>query len=284
MIEGALDRRTYAYRDDLADANLEGKVDAPRFAAGERRQVVAGVTTLRREPRHDAPLDTELLFGEAVTVYDEREGWAWVQAEADRYVGYVSADALTTSISEPTHRVRALRTHLYPAPDIKSPPLELLSMNALVSVEKIDGRFAQLGDGRFATAAHLVRATEFAPDFVTVAEKFLGTPYLWGGRTSIGLDCSALVQLSLNAAGRSCPRDSDMQEALGEKLADPKNLDALERGDLLFWKGHVGMMLDGDRLLHCNAFHMATAIEPVAEAVERIEASESPVTSVRRLS
>lgn len=279
-----LDPRTHAYRGDLAAVSLKGQVDAPEYAKGGRRQVMEGVTALRREPRHDAPLETELLFGEAVTVYDEREGWAWAQAESDCYVGYVSADALGQSAFEPTHRVGALRTFLYPAPDIKSPPLELLSMNALVAVERAEGRFAVLKDGRFAVAAHLAPLGEYEKDFVAVAERFLGTPYLWGGRTSIGLDCSALIQLALQSVGISCPRDTDMQEkSLGEALPDPNDQSAFRRGDLVFWKGHVGVMLDGKCILHANAHHMATAVEPVAEAITRIASAESPVTSVRRL-
>lgn len=284
MKQHTLDRRTHAYRDDLAAAALKGQVDVPNYAEGETFQTVAGAAQLRREPRHDSALETELLFGETVTVYEEREGWAWAQAEGDSYVGYVSSDAFARDVVEPTHRVAALRTHLYPAPDIKAPPIELLSMNARVSVDSVEGRFARLKDGRFAVAAHLAPLGVDAPDFVAVAEMFLGTPYLWGGRTSIGLDCSALVQLSLQAAGILCPRDTDMQEAaLGEALPDPNDLEAFRRGDLIFWKGHMGVMLDATRLLHANATHMATAIEPAAEAIKRIDEAEGPVTSVRRL-
>lgn len=279
-----LDPRTHAYREDLAADSLKGQVDAPEYAKGERRQIMEGVTAMRREPRHDAPLETELLFGEAVIVYDEREGWAWAQAESDSYVGYVSADALAPEVFAPTHRVGVLRTHQYPAPDIKAPPLELLSMNALVAVERAEGRFAVLKDGRFAVAAHLAPLGEYEKDFVAVAERFLGTPYLWGGRTSIGLDCSALVQLALQSAGIPCPRDTDMQETvLGEALSDPKDQSAFRRSDLVFWKGHMGVMLDEVRLLHANAHHMAVAIEPVADAIARIAAAGGPVTSVRRL-
>lgn len=285
MSEKLPDPRLHAYRDDLAADYMKGQVDVPRLAEGKKRQVVAGAAAVRKEPRHDAPLETELLFGEMVTVYDEQEGWAWAQSRIDSYVGYVSEDALSSRVAEPTHRVSALRTHLYPVPDIKTPPLDLLSMNAWVTVDSIEGRFARLRDGRFAIAAHLSAADEHEDDFVAVAERFLGAPYLWGGRTSIGLDCSALTQLSLQATGMACLRDSDMQEkSLGEALPDPQDQGSYRRGDLLFWKGHMGVMLDGERLLHSNAHHMAVAIEPVAEAVARIAAAEGPVTSVRRIS
>ena len=277
------DRRINAYRDDLAAERLRGQVDVANYRQGEIRQLMAAAAPLRRAPRFDARLETEVLHGESVTVYDENEGWAWAQAGQDSYVGYMPGNALGPEITPPTHRVSALCTHLYPAPDIKAPPLDLLSMNARLAVAEEMGHFARLADGRFAIASHLSALGDHAQDFVAVAERFVGAPYLWGGRTSIGLDCSALVQLSLQAAGVACPRDADMQEAaLGEPLPDWKSLSVLKRGDLLFWRGHMGVMSDHEHLLHANTFHMAVAVEPVAEAVKRIEASEGPVTSVRR--
>jgi cell wall-associated NlpC family hydrolase len=283
MSDKILDTRVNAYRDDLAAAHLKGQIHVPKYSDGEKHQVIAGSAQLRKAPRFDAPLETEFLFGEAVTVYEVNEGWAWAQSDEDAYVGYVSDEALSKTITQATHRVRALRTHIYPVPDIKAPPLESLSVNARLCVDSIDGRFAKLKDGRFAIATHLVPFDDFASDFVSVAQEFLGTPYLWGGRTSIGLDCSSLIQLSLQASGFECPRDSDMQETvLGEELSDPQDQSVFERGDLLFWKGHVGVMLDETRLLHANAHHMAVTIEPVAGAIARIEASEGQVTSVRR--
>ena len=277
------DRRVNAYRDGLAAEYLRGSVDVPNYAKGETRQVVAAAAPLRAAPRFDAALETEVLHGESVTVYDENEGWAWAQAMRDSYVGYIPCDDLAAKTPEPTHRVSALRTHLYPAPDIKVPPLDLLSMNARVGVAEEMGRFMKLEDGRFAIAAHLVPVSDFAEDFVAIAQEFLGTPYLWGGRTSAGIDCSALVQLSLQAAGIDCPRDTDMQEtALGEALSDPHDQGAYLRGDLIFWKEHMGIMLDDVQLLHASAHHMAVAIEPAGQAISRIEATEGPVSSVRR--
>ncbi|RMF02636.1 MAG: peptidase P60, partial [Alphaproteobacteria bacterium] len=254
MSETRLDRRIHAYREDLAAESLKGAVDAPAYARGQLRQVMDAAAALRRAPRHDAPLDTELLCGERVTVYDENEGWAWVQSERDGYVGYLSSGSLVAPSAEPTHRVSALRTYRYPAPDMKLPPLGLLHLNSRVTLTGRQGRFAQLADGSFVIESHLAGIATAEPDFVAVAERFLAAPYLWGGRTSIGLDCSALVQLALQAAGVPCPRDSDMQEqALGEPLPGPLEEAALRRGDLIFWSGHVGIMRDAETLLHANA-------------------------------
>lgn len=278
------DPRTHAWRADLAAASLADTVDAPRYAPGRKYQVIAGSAPMRHEPRFDARLDTELLCGETVTVYDAAEGWAWAQNDTDSYVGYVPTEALSEQITAATHRVAALRAHIYPAPDIEAPPLDHLHMNARAVVAEPGGRFSRLQDGRFVAAAHMVPVSETVEDFVAVAERFTGTPYLWGGRTSFGLDCSALVQVSLQAAGAAPPRDSDMQEAvLGEALDVATDLSALRRGDLVFWKGHMGVMRDPVNLLHADAHHMAVASEPLQDAVARIAEAKGPVTSIRRL-
>ncbi len=278
------DPRTNAWRADLAAESLRGRIDAPRFVEGRKFQVVSGSAPVRREPRFDARLETEMLLGETLTVYDEDEGWAWAQGHGDSYVGYIPASTLLDEITQTTHRVSALRTHVYPAPDIKAPPLDVLSMNAVLAVAEETGRFAKLRDGRFVIASHIAPVGEAVDDFVAVAERFVGTPYLWGGRTSLGLDCSALIQLSLQAAGIAAPRDSDMQEAeVGDALPDPPDIGALRRGDLIFWEGHMGVMLDPARLLHAGAHHMAVAAEPLVEAVARIGEIRGPVTSIRRL-
>jgi cell wall-associated NlpC family hydrolase len=275
------DPRRHAYRADLAAEELRGTVDAPRYVRGEPRQIAAPCLPLRREPRFDSLLETEALLGEIVTLFDEREGWAWVQLTRDGYVGYMPSEGLTRALSAPTHRIAALRTYIYPEPDGKTPPLCLLSLNALVTVAKPHGRFLELADRGYTFAGHLVPIDRFAGDFVGVAEAFIGTPYLWGGRTSVGLDCSSLVQLALEAAGRSAPRDADMQEAeLGRPL---RKGEKLRRGDLVFWEGHVGIMTSGKDLLHANAFHMAVEHEPYAQAKRRIREASFAVRCVRRL-
>ncbi|HET9935587.1 MAG TPA: NlpC/P60 family protein [Methyloceanibacter sp.] len=275
------DPRRHAYRHDLAAEPLRGRVASRRFVTGEPRQVAAPSLPLRREPRFDATLDTEALRGEIVTVYDESEGWAWVQLSRDGYVGYVPGEGLTRALVAPTHRISALRTYVYPEPDGKTPPLALLSLNAGIATPRKVGKFLALEGGGFVVASHAAPIGTAEPDFVAVAEAFVGTPYLWGGRTSIGTDCSGLVQLALEAAGHASPRDADMQAQELGRVIDPKG--ALRRGDLVFWEGHVGIMTSGKDFLHANAFHMAVAAEPFAQAKRRIKAAGYEVSCVRRL-
>ena len=278
------DKRLTPARADLADERLRGRVEAERYSAGRAMRVVAPSAPLRREPRPDAPLDTEALMGEAVTVYDEDEGWAWCQLQCDGYVGYLPSEALGDA-PEPTHRVAALRTFIYPAPNLKVPPSGFVGLGAAVAVDGVDGDYARLATGSFIFAAHLTPINAHESDFVIVAERLVGTPYLWGGKSSLGLDCSGLIQLSLAAAGILAPRDTDMQQAaLGEPIDITPNLTGLRRGDLIFWKAHVGVMLDAERLLHANGYHMAVAVEPFREAEARIRRKEfGAIVAIKRL-
>jgi cell wall-associated NlpC family hydrolase len=277
------DPRLTPARADLAAKGLEGTVTAARFVEGRAYEVIEPQTALRATPAPDAPLLTEALKGERVTIYDmNAEGWAWGQLAVDDYVGWLSANALAPAGAPTTHKVTALRTFAFPGPSIKLPPLEALPLGARLAIARVDERLAVTRSGAYVPVPHLAPLDFLEPDFVAVAERFLGVPYLWGGKTALGIDCSGLVQVALTAAGRVCPRDSDMQEAaLGVPLANPER--RLQRGDLVFWKGHVAIVRDGNTLIHANAFHMAVAIEPLAEAIARIRATGSEVTSVRRI-
>lgn len=278
------DRRLTPARPDLAAAFLRGAVEAAHYVEGARREIAVGIADMKNAPAPDAPLDTQALRGEIVTVYEDHEGYAWSQLERDGYVGYLPAAALAPVGPVPTHRVAVRRTFVYPGPNMKLPPLAVLSFGACVAVAGHRDAFAILADGGAVFAAHLADVTTRAGDFVAVAESFMGAPYLWGGRTPDGLDCSGLVQTALTAAGIACPRDTDMQErALGQPLDLSGGMPELRRGDLVFWRGHVGIMQDGYRLLHANGFHMLVESEPFAAARERIaKNSFGAITSIRR--
>ena len=281
----AFDPRVTPARADLAAKELEGKAAAARYVAGEVYEVIEPQAPLRGEPSHEAPLLTEALKGERVTIYEKNdEGWAWGQLVADGYVGWLSANALAPPGAPPTHKVAALRTLVFPGPSIKLAPLEALPLGARVAVARREERMAVTQSGGYLPAVHLAPIDVYETDFVAVAERFLGVPYLWGGKTVLGLDCSGLVQIALAACGISCPRDSDMQEeALGSPIAAATDRSDLKRGDLVFWTGHVAIVRDRANFLHANAFHMAVAIEPIGDAIARIRGAGGEITSVRRI-
>ncbi|MEQ8966344.1 MAG: C40 family peptidase [Azospirillaceae bacterium] len=289
-----LDPNLTPARPDLAAAFLRGRVAADRFVDGVRRQAVRGIVPVRGRPSADAPQTTELLFGETCAVFEEREGWAWLQGEADGYVGYASAAALTARVAEPDHAVAALRCFVYPAPDFKRPPQRALALGARVAARGRDGRWVRVAPdegGEGWVVAEALRPLETpAGDPAATAERFLGVPYLWGGRSSLGLDCSGLVQVALVEAGIACPRDTYMQEAAFADRAMAGALDgdvpapgAVARGDLVFFPGHVGVAVDATRMVHANVTRMAVSIDPIAEVAGWTRAAEGRgVTSICR--
>jgi cell wall-associated NlpC family hydrolase len=278
------DPRLTPARPDLAAKYLEGKVKAARFVTGEEFEIVDAIAPLREAPAADAMLLTQALKGERVTIYDRNgEGFAWGQLNGDGYVGWIPDRALAKPAAAPTHKVVALRTLAFPGASIKLPPVETLPMGARIAVAREDGVFAVTREGWYLPRRHVGGIEAMENDFVAVAERFVGTPYLWGGKSSCGIDCSGLVQIALNAAGTGCPRDSDMQQdSLGRALnaAESKKL---QRGDLIFWRGHVAIVRDAHSIVHANAHHMATMIENAHDAIARIKEAGNAVVAIKRL-
>lgn len=272
------DRRFHPVNDHVAHISLKGLVAAPRLVDGTPMRCVVPVADLCARP--GGARDKQMLLGDGFQMLDSRDGWSFGFDLVDGYVGYLRDTALGHH-DPPTHRIRARSSHVYSAPDIKSRELAAVSFFSGLVVDGEQDGFVRLATGGFVPEQHVVALDWRADDPVTVAQAFLGTPYLWGGNSSFGLDCSGLVQLALHAAGRDCARDSDLQVRLGTGIDRDG---ALRRGDLVFWTGHVGMMLDDRHLIHANAHHMSVATEPLAQARTRIAAHEfGEITTVRRL-
>ncbi len=281
----ARDPRATPARPDLAAAHLRGHVEAARYAEPERHSCAAPAAPIRRAPDSAAGMDDQLLFGDGFDVYEIANGWAWGQSQTDSYVGYVRADQLSQGGVAPTHRVTALRAFAFSEPDLKSAPAALLSMNCRLAIVEREGRYLRAPGAGWLHEIWTAPLDALWPtDHAGAAERFYGAPYLWGGKESLGLDCSGLVQMALAACGVAAPRDTDQQEAaLGAPVDFGGDGSGLQRGDLVFWRGHVGIMLDSERLIHANAYHMEVAIEPLAKARDRIGMDGTQISSVRRL-
>lgn len=275
-----LDPRLNAFRPELADERLRDLVEAKSFVSGKPMRIAVPVAPILKSPQFDAVQTSQALLGEDCLVFDTADGFAWMQLKTDGYVGYVEQRLLIADQSPHTHRVSVASTLAFPKPDLRSRPAQQLPLNALASVVATHGAFSELSSGAFVFSIHLSTIERVKPDFVAVAEMFLHTPYLWGGKTIHGIDCSGLVQTALAASGFSAPRDSDMQEQHLGRLA---NDEEYRRGDLVFWKGHVGIMFDSKNLLHANGHFMSTVIEPLSDAVQRSIENGKPVTSIKRL-
>ncbi|MEI4481880.1 MULTISPECIES: C40 family peptidase [unclassified Phyllobacterium] len=283
-----LDKRLNAYRPDLADESLRGLVEAERFVEGKPMRIADPVVDVRSEPRGDAGMTTQFLYGDDVIVFEDDNGWCWVQNERDGYVGYVVDTSLDRRADEATHIVIAPRTFVYVGSDLRYPRSRALSMGSLVTItggqERRGTLYAMLPSGEAVIAKHLVPIDEVAQDHVAVAESLMHTPYLWGGVSGFGIDCSGLVQLSLLMTGQGALRDTDLQEgSVGELIEPDEHYKNLKRGDFVFWKGHVGIMASHSTLLHASGHTMSVTLEPLPDAIERIAYLYGKPTAVRRL-
>jgi cell wall-associated NlpC family hydrolase len=272
----ARDPRLHAYRPDLADERLRGEVKAVRFVRGRAARIAVAVADIRNAPHADAGLSTQALCGDDVRVFDVADGWAWIQAEADGYVGYVTDAAIAEPDRPPTHVVMVPRTFLYPGPDLKR-------LAVVGGAEARGTEYALLGSGEAVVAKHLAPLEKIAADYVAVAETLIHTPYLWGGLSAFGIDCSGLVQLSMRMAGKHIMRDSDMQAAtVGSAIEPGPDFAGLARGDLVFWNGHVAIMTDPATMIHASGHTMTVAHEPLRQAIDRIGYLYGGPTGFRR--
>ena len=280
------DPRVTAARRDLAALSLQGQIQAPAYSAGEPYTVLTETVDLKRAPRPDASVDTQLLYGETLVVYDDDNGWGWVQADRDRYVGYVAMSALGRAAISATHKVVVARTLVYPAADMKQPPYAAIPMDGRVCVEGVRGAFLKIRGHGFVYASHLAPLDASRRDPVDVALSLVGAPYLWGGRTYLGIDCSGLVQLAFSMAGLCLPRDTDMQERLGEDIPSRDAVTgalALQRGDLVFWRGHVALMIDATTIVHASGHQMLVCAENLDQAQKRNSNAGLEISSCKRM-
>jgi cell wall-associated NlpC family hydrolase len=284
-----MDPRTTPARDDLAADWLRGQVEAERYAPGTPRTVIRDGAPLRFAPDRGAGLESQLIYGEVFQVYEERDGWCWGQNLTDGYVGYVPAVDLAENIPAPDHQVAALHSHLYTEPDLKRPVAGIISMSAQVKIVDVEGKFCRIASGHWLHSRHLVSLDYSTQDFIGTALKFIGVPYLWGGRTALGLDCSSLVQMALGMAGVAAPRDTDLQEtgpnAIGSlvEMDDEQDFSRLEEGDLVFFPGHVGLFVSDWRFLHANAFDMQVSLHGFSDVLDRANRDNAGVSSIRRI-
>lgn len=281
-----LDPRLFAYREDLTDIRLKGRIDAPCFVEGRPMQVMSPSLTMRRRPGFDSPQDCELIRGDRVHVFDNRDGWAWVQNIRDDYVGYVPTDGLSESIVNATHSVIALSSFVFPEPSLKLHPISALPLTATVRIVETGEKYSRIQGEGWIYNRHIAPIGVNASDPVSVARMFMGVPYYWGGNTSYGIDCSGLVQIALRRCGYEVPRDSCYQEeAIGAPVEFDGRTNHLRRGDLVFWPGHVGFYEGDGLLLHANATDMMVSSSPLDAIRDHIKNIENnDISGVRRLS
>lgn len=269
------DPRLNAFRPDLADTRLRGRVTAEHFVEGRPGQIVAPVADVKKAPDQSSGLNTQLIAGDDIHIFEQKDGWVWLQAESDGYVGYVEAEAVSEARAEHNHVVSVPRTFTYPGPDLRGPRSRALSLGSRLTViglaETRNTIFALLDNGEAVIARHLLPAGSHAADYVSVAETLIHTPYLWGGTSGFSIDCSGLVQLAMRMAGMAVMRDTDMQiSSIGKPLAADAEFANLRRGDLVFWKGHVAIMTDPVNMIHASGHTMLVSDEALRDAIDRI--------------
>lgn len=283
-----LDPRLTAARPDIAWSGLKGKIDTSKFVAGKIRTISTPYANLKKTPRNTAPLLTQGLLGEKFRALEEHGGWAFGQLLEDGYVGYIKLEALGAHIPDPSHLVTVPLTHIYARPDLKTPDPLALPFGAKITIREGAPKagFAEAQGLGWICLRHIARLGVYDKDYVKTASRFLHVPYVWGGKTALGLDCSSLIQLAMTHAGIPCPRDTDQQaRSLGHSISNKPDLALCKKGDLVFFKGHAGLMLDGTHLLHANATHMRVTIDDARAVADRL-AKEfgDQILDIRRLS
>lgn len=271
-----LDRRLNVISERVSETQMKGKVDALKFIDGESAQIKVAFTELRAASDFSSSIDTQLIFGETVKVFDTQGEFSLVKADRDGYVGWLETKTLEYDVKSPTHLVSVPRTFFYPKADMKLPHKGMRSLGSalkIVGYDQVRGTdYAMLESGEAVIASHIMPIDQHFVDYVSVAESLLLTPYLWAGTSAFGIDCSGLVKLSMFMCGQHVLRDSDMQAAtIGEEISAGKNLEELARGDLVFWRGHVAIVNGDNSIIHANGHTMSVAVEPMDQAIERIE-------------
>lgn len=279
-----LDKAINAYRGDIAASSLRGKVQSDRFIEPETYQIKVPIAQLRNAPSNEAEHSTQALLGELIDIYEVKDGFGWGQLKKDGYVGYVAMDYIGQEIKAPSHKICAMRTNVYYGPKVQAQISKTLTFGALVrTTERRENGFVWCEDLGFVYESHICELDKNFDDPIDLAKQMLGTPYVWGGNSPLGIDCSGLVQLCYGACGMDLPRDARLQEMRGQSLEANDDLSGLKRGDLVFWKGHVAIMMDETNIIHATSFTMNVSIEPLKTAKARIDNLGIPIRAIKRV-